>query len=456
MKTSKTTACDKVTFGQKLSYGVGECGTSLIYGAIAYFLMVYFTDVAMIGGFAAGIIILIGRITDAVTDPIMGMIADRTRSRWGRFRPYLLFFSVPFAVSAVLLFSVPDWPMTWKIVYAIATYVLTGIFYTIVDIPYWSMLSAISKNPDERSGLSAVKRFFNMFNNFIVTILFLPLVAALGKGNDARGYQLVMIIFGVIGVCALLLTFFKTKERVVVRKQKMNFKATLKTVVTNKPLLLVLATALFLSATFNMRMGATIYYLTNNVGNVDIIPAFMGLAVLGVLAGIIISAPIAKAIGKRNACLIGILISSLCYLGLYITGTQNMPMMFVWNILGALALGVPLVVYLGMIADSVDYAEWRTGVRSDSFIFAMNTLVYKLTVAVGVAAVGIILSAVGYVPNVAQTERCLNGINLMMTIIPFAGGVLAIIPMFFYKLDNKRLAEINAELDTRRKVELSA
>jgi len=439
---------DKMRLGEKLSFGVGEFGTSLIYSVIAVFLMVYYTDVALISASAAALIILIGRISDSVTDPVMGMIADRTRSRWGRFRPYLLFFSLPFAISAVLCFSVPDWEHNLKVIYAIITYVLVGIFYTTVDIPYWSMISAVTKDPQERSELSAIKRFANMFNNMLTAILFLPLVKLLGKGNQARGYQSVMIIFGIIGTAALIFTFAKIKERVHVKaKEKIKIKESLKTVFQNKPLIMVLITALFLGTTFNMRMAATIYYLTYNANNENLISAFLGLAVFSVLIGIIVSAKIAKVVGKRYACILGILGSSVCYLGLYFTGAENIPMMFFWNVLGAFCLGVPLVVYIGMIADTVDYAEWKTGTRSDSFIFAMNTLVYKLTAALGVTAVGFVLSYVGYIPNMPQTAKALQGINFSMTIVPFIGGIIAMIPMIFYKLEADKLKEINEELN---------
>ncbi len=440
---------EKLGVGTYVGYGVGDLAVNLFFQSAILYLLIFYTDVVGISPAVAASIFLVARVVDAVTDPLMGVIADKTRTRWGKFRPYLIYGSVPLSLMAVATFSAPFADGTNKILFAYATYIVFGIAYTVVSIPYSGLTAVITDDAQERTMLSAYRMAFALGGGLIVGVATLPLVDALGGG--AQGYQMTLGIYGVLAILFLLVTFATTRERVTDIAPQTPRLVDCFTVLAHNPPLWLITTAFFMGMlAFIIRSTAIIYYFEYNLGQKDLFPIFMLSILVGQLAGIVATPMVAKRIGKKNTYIWGALGGMVTGVFLFLTPYDAIAAIFGISILGSFFFAFPTVMGWSMLPDTIEYAEWKKGIRADGAIYAVSSFFQKMAMAVGGALAAMILSVTGYVANQPQNAEALEGILLMISLVPVGIMVIGIIAIWFYQLDDETHATIRGELDERR------
>ena len=437
----------------RAGYGVGDFAVNLFFQSALLFLLFFYTDVAGIAAATAASIFLVARVVDAVTDPVMGVIADRTRTRWGRFRPYVLAGGPLLAVMGVATFTSPDLSPEGKVLYAYVTYILFGIAYTVVSIPYSSLTSALTENSHERTVLSTYRMAFAMLGGLLVAAMTTPLVAAFGGGAD--GFQMTMVVYGLLACVLLAITFFTTRERKFAHEDVPGVRQIVRALKAGGwPLALLIFAFWMGMMAFTVRSAAIIYYFIYNVGQEDLVPVFMVSVAVFNFIGIIIVPAFGKRLGKRATYLLGAFGGCLSGVALYFTPTDQIAMIFVVSCIGAIMFAGPTVMAWSMLPDAVDYAELRSGVRADGAIYAATSFFQKMAMAVGGAGAALILSFTGYVPNVAQAPEALGGILFMVALGPVVLFVLGAIAMLFYTLTDDKFSEVSTALAEQRAARL--
>ena len=430
-----------------VGYAVGDFGINLYFIATMTYLLYFYTDVLGLSAAAAGGVFAVARFVDAVTDPLMGAIAERTRSRWGRMRPYLLFGAVPLGLISVLTFSVPAGSDALKLGWAYATYILFGLIYTAVTIPYATLTASLTDDYDERTHLSTFRIGCAFAGGFIVSVGTMPFVGLFE--DEAAGFQMLMVIFAVLAT-ALLWTTFRSTDEVVppAAKDKLSLKDSLRAVALNPPLAIVIGIFSCGMLSFTVRQTTTAYYFIYNVGQPALIAWFFGLTLGCMLVGIWAVPWLSERFGKAGATRLGAYVVVAACIGFYFTPYTAVSWVFFWGCL--VALGSTPVAVLGwaMIPDTVEYAQLRHGVRADGAIFATASFFQKLAKTIGGAGVALVLALVGYVANQAQTEQALAGIHALMTLAPIGIAGVLIVLTHMYRLDADRHAEIVAQLQS--------
>jgi len=409
------------------------------------YLLYFYTDVFGLSAAAAGGVFLVARIVDAITDPMMGMIAERTSSRWGRLRPYLLLGAVPLALVSILTFTVPDLAESGKLVWAYLTYVGFGIVYTVVSIPYSALTASLTDDHHERTLLSTIRMAFAFAGGYVISVGMLPLVGMFE--TPAAGFQAAMVIFAVVATGLLALTFASTKERIrPPASQQLSFSDSLKAVYANPPLLIVIVLFTCGMLSFTVRQTVTLYYFKYNLGREDLIAAFFGITFPIMFVGLLAVPKLAAKLGKAGGIVAGAIVTILGCLGLYFTPYDAIPWIFFWSCVVALG-GTPIAV-LGwaMIPDTVEYAQWKLGLRADGAIFSFASFFQKLAKALGGAGVAGALAVAGYVANTDQSEASLRAIHNLMTLAPAAIMVVMIVAARCYRLDESAHAELISSL----------
>lgn len=456
----------KLTFREKISYGFGDLASVLYWQTFMLYFTFFYTDVFLIPVGAAATMFLVSRIWDGVNDPLMGILADRTQTRWGKFRPYLLWLCVPFAIMGVLTFTVPDFGMTGKLVWAYATFLGIMMLYTAINIPYTALLGVISPDSNERTTISSVKFLFAFAAGIIVSATLLPMVKALGKGNDASGWQLSFIIYGIAAVVFFLITFKGTRERVQPPKdQKSSIKQDLYELVTNMPWLTLLATTITFILFVAVRSSVTVHYFKYVIGTQEVSLPFMKPGTYGFEAltsafntvgqissfvGVILVSWFARLVGKKRAFVILFIVAIISTAAFYFLRAEQLSLIFLFQITGSITGGPLSVLIWAMYADTADYAEWKQGRRATGLIFSASTMSQKIGWAFGAFIALNLMSQVGFQANQVQSRESQHGLLLLFSLIPAAVGVLSIIIMFFYNLDEKKMQEIGDELANRR------
>ena len=436
----------RLTPGQRIGYGAGDLGINLYFISAATYLLYFYTDVFGISAAAAASVLLVARVVDAVTDPLMGMIAERTRSRWGRLRPFLLFGAPPLGLIAVLTFTTPDLGPGGKLAWAYVTYIAFGICYTVVGIPYSTLTSSLTGNHQERTMLSTVRMAFAFTGGYLISVGMLPLVGLFP--DPVSGFRNVMIGFAVAATALLWFTFLTAEERIQPpAAQRLPIRASLAAVFRNPPLLLVMV--LFSSGmlSFTVRQAVTVYYLKYNLGREDLVALFFGVTMPVMLVGLLGVPRLAARFGKAGGIMVGAAVTIAGSLGLYFTPYDQVGMVLFFACVVALG-GTPIAV-LGwaMIPDTVDYAHWKLGLRADGAIFAFASFFQKLAKAIGGAAVAGALALVGYVANAEQTPEALRAIHDLMTLAPVAIMLVMIVAAWFYRLDEAAHESIVEQLE---------
>lgn len=487
------TLTQKLSFKEKFSYGFGDLASVLYWQTFMLYFTYFYTDVFLIPASAAATMFLVSRNWDAINDPMMGIIADRTKTRWGHFRPYLLWICVPFAVVGVLTFTVPDFDMSGKLVWAYVTFILIMMLYTAINIPYTALLGVISGDSIERTKVSSVKFIFAYSAGIIVSATLLPMVKAFGGDNEAHGWQMSFIVYGVAFVVFFLITFLGTKERIQPPKtQKSSIRKDISELLTNKPWLILLATTITFILFVAAKGSVTVHYFKYFVGEqvspfltntYNFVLAYIINPVTGIfggqpstllnenykygfevltsvyntvgqtssLIGVFLVSWIAKILGKKRAFLIIFVIAIFSTGIVYVLSPEQLGLIMFFQITGSITGGPLSVLLWAMYADTADYGEWKNGRRATGLIFSASTMSQKFGWAIGAYVALTLMSQVGFEPNQAQSADSLNGLVLLFSLIPAAFGVLAIIIISFYPISDKRIAEIGAELEQRRK-----
>jgi len=456
----------ELSIKEKAGYAFGDLASVLFWQMITAYLLFFYTDVFGITAAAAGTMILVSRLWDGVNDPMMGMIADRTNTRWGKFRPYLIWISIPLAVIAVLTFTTPNFGSTGKLIYAYITFTFLMMAYTAINIPYSALMGVITPDPIERTSVASFKYAFAFTAGTIVSFFALPMAKSLGGGNLATGFQRTMMVFAAAAVVFFFITFISTKERVSPpATQKTSIKQDLKDLFSNKPWVILLITTMFMILCFATRISVTVHYFKYYVGvqevnlfgktltldYVSLTAWFNGMNQALSIIAMLSTKLIARILGKKKAFMTLFLITIATMAAYFFLKPEQVKMMFVLQIIGSLT-GAPLTpIIWAMYADTADHSEWKRGRRATGLVFSASTMSQKFGWAIGTAFAAMLLSIFGFQANVAPTPGVLNGLRALIGPIPAVAGGLAIITMFFYRLDERTMQKVEAELSERRR-----
>jgi GPH family glycoside/pentoside/hexuronide:cation symporter len=411
---------------------------------------------------------LITRVWDSFFDPIVGVVADRTATRWGKFRPYLLFLAIPFAVIGVMTFTTPDLSVTGKIIYAYVTYSLMMMVYSAINVPYASLLGVISPNPGERNVLSTFRMAFAYIGSFVALLMFMPMVNFFsGNSKEAGDIQQgwMMSVAVIAALCALLffLCFAFTKERVKsIKKEKTALKDDLHDLIKNKPWWILLGAGVAALLFNSIRDGATVYYFKyyiaeENIGtlnflNIPFVLSGIYLAVGQVsnIVGVILAAPVGNRIGKQKTYLLSMLAATVLSIAFYWLDKDSLALIFILQILISICAGSIFPLLWSMYADCVDYSELKTGNRATGLIFSSSSMSQKLGWAIGTALTGWLLGYFGFQANEVQNADTINGIKMFMSFLPAAGTFLSVVFISFYPLTENRMTDITEQLNLKR------
>jgi sugar (glycoside-pentoside-hexuronide) transporter len=442
----------RLTWTEKLGYGLGDFGSNIVWGMSITFLLYFYTDVFGISAAAAGTLLLVARVLDAMLDPVMGLITERVTTRWGKFRPYLLFGTPVLGILLVLTFTTPNFSYEGKLLYAYVTYIALGVVYTVVNLPYGALATTMTQEPDDRNALSVYRSFgARAGDGLLVGLATTPLVIALGRGNDAQGFQLTAMIYALVGSAALWFTFSTCRERYVARGiLKLSIRRFVDVLRHNGPFFLLFVSFLFFVSAVFTRSSATVYYMTYNVQRPELLGPLLATGTISSLIGIPFSQHLARSVGKRNTFIVGLSGWALCSVAMYLTSYAAVWTLFAWYALGYIAFGLSFGLFWSLIADTVEFGEWKTGTRAEGGIYSIASFLLKLCSAVAGIVPAMVLSLSGYVPKAAQSQTALDGINWIMTVLPAVFSVLAIVPLMRYRLDEALFVRIVADLRLRR------
>jgi GPH family glycoside/pentoside/hexuronide:cation symporter len=442
---------EKLTIREKLGFSAGEYAGSVVWQAFMYFLPIFYTDTFGLTAAAVSTMFLVVRLFDAANDPIMGMIADRTNSRWGKFRPYLLWFCIPYGLGTVLMFTTPDFSYAGKLIYAYITYGLMMIIYTAMMIPYNTLIGVISPDSKERTSVASYKFVFAYAAGASLQAFVIPLVDKLGGGDQSRGYTLTMAIFGTLCIVVFIIAFLSVKERVKPDvSQKSSIRDDLKDLIRNKSWVILAAVSVTTLIYVAIRSAVIMYYFKYYIGNEKAAGPFMVAGTLAVMIGVLPTKWLSKKVGKKKLYIGSMIIVILSSAGFFIANPNDLVWIYAMQIIFSLASGPSMPLLWSMLADAADYSEWKNGRRATGLVYSAATFSQKMGFSLGGALSMFIFSLFGYVADVPQTAESLLGIKLSLSLIPAAIAVLAVIALLFYKLDDYQVAEIGDELAKRK------
>jgi glycoside/pentoside/hexuronide:cation symporter, GPH family len=445
----------KLPIKEKIGYALGDTAANFIFQTMVMFQLAFYTDTFGITAAAAGTLLVVVRVWDAIFDPIMGIVADRTKTRWGKFRPWILWTAVPFGIMGFLTFVTPDFSSSGKLVYAYLTYIVLMMVYSANNLPYSALSGVMTGDLGERTSLSSYRFVFAMLAQLIIQGLALPMVSYFGQGSSARGYQYTMAIFSALAVVLFFITFSTTRERIQPDPaQKASVKQHYRDLMSNGPWLAMFILTLILFITLAMRGSVVFYYFRYyvNVENYEsLFSLFNVLGTAATIIGIFFSKTLAVRFGKRNV-FIGGLAGTTLFTALFIfLPPTAVTMMFVTEMLRQFVYGFTIPLLWAMMADVADYSEWKNKRRATGIIFSAIVFALKAGLGFGGAITAYVLSLYGYVPNVAQTAEALNGIRFTMSIFPAVTFAICVVCLFFYRINKQKEIQITDELAERRK-----
>jgi melibiose permease len=443
---------DKILLGTKVSYGLGALGKDFAYSITATFLMFYYTDVAGISAAFVGTLFLVARAIDAFTDPIMGMIVDNTRSKFGKFRPWILIGTIVNSFALLAVFYTHSFTGTTLYVYAALTYILWGVTYTIMDIPFWSMIPALSARRVEREKLVVWPRTFASIAGLIMGGTGLYLVAELGDGDQGKGFFLLSVLVVISCILSGLITFFKVKEKVVLGNQVQKFTlADVKNIIfSNDQLKALIGSILTFSMAAHLVGGFAIYYFTYAIGRGDLFPIFAAVSGAAEIAGVLIFPWLCRYLPRHLMWYVAAFFPALACLILFVTGIFSPESVWLAGLAGAaLRFGTGIGNGLGtvMLADVVDYGHYRSGQRSESIIFSVQTMLVKFAGAFAGFFIGMGLTFIGYVPNVEQSEETIFGLRALMIGSPIIFIAISVwVYKAYYRLNGSLREEVEENI----------
>ncbi len=440
-----------ISLREKIGYGLGDLGFNFYWANISAFLLIFYTDTFGIPAAAAGTMMLVSKIVDAFADPIIGAFGDRTKSRYGNFRPYLLWFGLPLAAAGVLTYTTPDLSQGGKLIWAYGTFSFMMIAYSMVNIPYSALAGVISSNSQERTTLISF-RFIGAFTGTIIVNYYtLTLVKWFGGDNEILGWQFTMALYGFVAAIIFIIVFLSTKERVKnPPQQRTKVMIDIKDLLNNRPWVVLFCLALIIMVTITMRSGATVYYIKYFVNRPDLIKYFLTSYSIAMVVGASITPLLTRFIDKKKLMVILMSATGILSIFFFFIPKDAIGLLFVVNILIGLVLGPKSPLAFSMYADTADYTEWKTGRRATGMTFAAANFSQKLGGALASFIIGSVLAAMGYVANTAQSNASQTGIVILISIIPGTFALLAAYVMKFYTLSNMQLATIQSELKFRK------
>jgi len=444
----------KLSFKEKVGYSLGDTASHFVWDMVGFWLLFFYTDVYGISAAAAGTIMLVARFWDMAVDPIIGIVSDRTNTRWGKFRPYILFGAIPYAVLAILTFTTPDFGELGKILYAGATYVLLMTAYAAINLPYSALGAVMTNDTYERAGLNTYRFIAGFSGQFIVTGLALTLAEFFGHGDKARGFQYTVFMFAILSLIFFFITFKTTKERVQPPKaQKNSLKEDLKNLFANKAWRILAVVGIISFIMFAMQNAAIAYYFKYYLGRETNVQLFNVLGTVALIVALPLSKPLAKRFGNKNVFIGSSLISGIFFMLIYLPGIHDITTIYVFNIIAKMAYAPAVPLLWTMIADSADYGEWTTGRRATGLYFSAAVFAQKAGWGIGAAIAGWILTISQFVPNVTQNDTAITGIKLLVSVIPGVLYMSCALFMIFYKIDSKTTDLMKKELDAKRALE---
>jgi sugar (glycoside-pentoside-hexuronide) transporter len=441
----------KIKFGERLAFGGGAFAANLLIQVINMYLMFFYTDVFKISAIAAGTLFLVARVVDSIVDFSMGYIIDRTNSKWGKFRPYVMFGCIPFCVLTVACFIVPDFSEPGKVIYAYVTYLLTMVLTTVITLPCTAILPAMTQDQTERIKLSNLNQFLGMSGMMIVAVGGMPLVGIFGGRNQAKGFFFTVSIFAVIACVLFMIWSLKVRERVVADNkihEKIKLKETLPIILNNKYLLLLSGAFVFFMSGFTIRNNSQMYYLVYTLQRPDLVPIVGLLSMLPLILTILLAYFIVGKLGKRNALILGMAIVIIANTVQYFAGT-NVNVILALTVLSAVGSGLFLPLIWGMLPDTVDYAHWKFGRRAEGIVSSTFIFLQKCSSGLAGYVAGAALVALGYIPNVVQSASTMSGISFLYNVAGSLLSIVSVVLMFFYDLDEKKFSGILEDLSKR-------
>jgi glycoside/pentoside/hexuronide:cation symporter, GPH family len=442
----------KLPIREKIGYGLGDTASHFVWDMVGFWILIFYTDTFGISAAAAGTIMLIARFWDMFSDPLMGIIADRTNTRWGKFRPYILWMALPYSILAVLTFTTPDLGSTGKVIYAGTTYLLLMTVFTAINLPYSSLGAVMTPDSYERAGLNSYRFVFAFTGQLIVTGTALYLANFFGKGNMVRGYQYTLMLFSVISLILFMVTFATTRERVAPPPaQQKNLKEDIKNLFRNRPWVILFFVGIISFVMFALQNLTIAYYFKYYIGQEQSVQLFNVIGTVALILGIPLSKPLAKRFGKRNVYMASSLLSGLFFILLYIPDNSNTISIYILNILAKFTYAPAVPLLWTMLADTADYSEWKYHRRATGLVFSAATFAQKAGWGIGGALAGWLLAIFRFVPNVEQTISSLNGIKLMISVLPGLLYMSCAIILYFYAIDQRTCLEMQEELEQRRK-----
>jgi len=475
----------KISVVEKIGYSLGDLAANLVFQTLVTYLAYFYTDIYGLKPEDASIITLtVGLLAGFVFNPLIGALADRTRTKWGKFRPWILLTAIPLGAAALFAFSTPDFSYKGKMIYAAATYTILLLLYAANNLPYSALSGVITGDMSERNSISSYRFVAVMFAQFFVQVFMLPIILSAGHGDKAVGIEVVMTWLAIIGTVMLLITFLTTKERVIPKpEQESSLSADLKDLKNNKPWIIILGVTTLIFITLAMKGGSYVYYFNNYVDEAslqqfispitnffnsigmnffgeDARSAGFGLfnagGIIMMIVGIAFSKRFADKYGKRDAFIASLFISTLFVLAFIFYPPKSVGLMFLSQILHGFFYGIGTPLLWAMIADVADYSEWKNNRRATAIIFSAMMVGLKVGLSIGSSLVAYIIGQYGYISSegavsVLQPETVSDGAKMLVSIFPAIPFFLACGLLMFYEINKKKEIEIEHDLKERRK-----
>ena len=469
LPTMVATPADRVGLAEKVGYGLGDTASNLYFQFFNLFLFYYYTDVFGLDPAAVGTMYLVANFWDAVNDPVMGAVADRVRTSRGTYRPFLLWFAIPYGVAGYLIFANPDLGDTGKLAFAYATFILFKMVYTAINVPYSALMGVMTDRDEDRVALSTF-RFLGAFGGgFLVSLLVRPLVRLFGGDDEILGFQTTMAVFGVASVLMFWTTYATTKERLAPPREPCDLRTDLGFLVRNRPWLVMIGAAVCTLANVAVRGAVTVHFFKYFVGvgdetvfavgpvgspfrlDFDLTTVFMSSGMLAFVAGCALTGWVHRFVGKKNGLIILTLLNAGTILAFYFVPPDMIGLMMALNLIGNLFAGPTPALVWALYTDVADYGEWKYGRRATGLVFSAAMFAQKMGLTIGGAASGWMLAMFGFVANQPQTAGAIWGIRAMFCLVPGALALANGLILLLYPLDQAQTEQMQAELAERRR-----
>jgi melibiose permease len=454
---------EKLSWFTKISFGIGAFGKDAVYAIVGTYLMMYLTDYRSVAPAFVGTLFMVARIWDAFNDPFMGMVVDNTKSKWGKFRPWILIGTILNAIVLVLLYMDNGLEGKSYLVWCSVFYILWGMTYTIMDIPFWSLVPALTDDENERSQVSAIPRIFASFAWLVINSFGLVLVSKFGQGNDVKGFSILASVISIVFIIASVITCISCKERIVTPKaEKTTVKGMMKVLFDNDQVKVILGIALLFNVAYQLSNSFALYYFKYVAeksyaieGNGVLYPVYAAVAGFAQMGSMAVLPFLSQKIGKKISFFLASFLPVFGFAALWILGyiiPKNVVAVGICSAIINAGIGFMLVFITVILSEVVDYGEYKLGTRNESILFSMQTFVVKFAGAFSGFVSGIGLTAIGYVANQAQTPSAMTGMRIIMFLIPAVlSAICYLIYIKGYKLTPEFYKEMRETLALRRK-----